>query len=282
MPASVGISQDRGARALRKARGMEPAFANHSTRALWSRLRSSNDPAARSQLLKGHLHLVHAAARRLRRYLEPGMEFGDLIGVGTLGLIQAIDGFDEFHGSVFSTYATKRIRGAILDELHRLRGMPRLARERGRRIARARETLERRLGRAPEESEIAAELSLDPARLQRWRDQSTAPEVISIHGSVRTRSGARRLCDTIADVRAEPPDEILNQSESACALHDGLSALSERDRLVLTLSYYERLRLKEIAEILNVTESRVSQVRTRALRRLREYAERPTRPAPGR
>ncbi len=243
------------------------------TSALWQRYRATGDPVARAQLLDAHLGLVHHCARDLKRRLGAEVEFDDLLGAGTLGLVQAIEMFDVGRGLAFSTFAVPRIRGAMLDELRRRDWLPRSARDRARRVAQARAALEQRLERTPDEHQIAAELQVDVAVYRRWRKHLDNPVMVQLDARVTTSGGNHALHETIADPAARDPGEPLGEASRLEALGQALAGLPERDRLVLTLSYYENLSLKQIGEVLHVTESRVSQLRTRALARLRACVE---------
>jgi RNA polymerase sigma factor FliA len=238
---------------------------------LWARYAASRDPEARVQLLDLYLGLVHHAARELARASGARLELDELVSAGTVGLVQALEGFDPARGLAFSTYAMPRIRGAILDEVRGQDWTPRSVRERRARLARARAALQNRLGRAPSGSEVAAELGIDLETLWTWERDA--------HGRVRLELDAAagrdgesdlRLMETIADAAATAPDHDLLRGETLSELRAAVAELPSKDRLVLSLYYHENLSLRQIGEVLHVTESRVSQIRTRTLKRLRE------------
>jgi len=241
------------------------------TQALWARYRADGDPAARAQLLDAYLGLVHHAARELVSRVG-GAEYDDLLGAGTLGLVQALDGFDAARGLAFSTFAMPRIRGAILDDLRRRDWLPRSARDRGRRLADARQALAARLEREPTEDELASELGVSLRLVRRWSGHAEPPSFVPLDQPVASGGGTTPLHEMIPDPRAPDPSDAVGSGEQLAVLADALAALPERERLVLMLSYYEELNLKQIGEVLQVTASRASQLRTRALQRLRAFA----------
>jgi len=242
--------------------------------ALWARYRRTGDPHARSQLLDRYLGLVHHGAHQLARRISREVEIDDLIGAGTLGLVQALEGFDPGRGLAFSTYAMPRIRGAMLDELRTRDWMPRSVRMRSRQLQTARSTLQHRLGRQPSHEELAATLQIDMPTYWRWQEEIDGRVVLqldAVHDDGEER--APRLAESIADVLAEVPGERLDDEATLARMRDAFDHLGQRDRLVLSLYYYEELNLRQIGEVLHVSESRISQIRTRALRRLRELVE---------
>jgi RNA polymerase sigma factor for flagellar operon FliA len=239
--------------------------------ALWARYRRTGDPHARTQLLDRYLGLVHHSAHQLARRISRDVEIDDLIGAGTLGLVQALEGFDPGRGLAFSTYAMPRIRGAMLDELRTRDWMPRSVRMRSRQLQGARADLQHRLGRQPSHEELASALSIDLPTYWRWQEEIDGRVVLQLDaGHDSSDDHAPRLADTIADVLATDPGEHLDDQETIERLKDAFDRLGSRDRLVLSLYYYEELNLRQIGEIMHVSESRISQIRTRALKRLRE------------
>ncbi|HVP14711.1 MAG TPA: FliA/WhiG family RNA polymerase sigma factor [Terriglobales bacterium] len=241
---------------------------------LWARYRGEGDPGARSELLDRYIGLVHHTARELAKRVSRGIELDELISAGTVGLVQALEGFDPARGAAFSSNAMPRIRGAMLDELRAQDWMPRAARSRQRQIAAARDELRQRLGRAPRDAEVAESMGVDLRTFWRWAEQSEGRVVLALDAPAAAHEyGPASLAESIADVESPAPGDELSREETLDALHDAFAALPEKDRLVLSLYYYERLNLREIGEVLHVGESRVSQIRTRALRRLRRGLE---------
>lgn len=241
--------------------------------ALWTRYRERGDLAARAQLLDRFLGLVHHSAHQLARRISRDVEIDDLIGAGTLGLVQALEGFDAGRGLAFSTYAMPRIRGAMLDELRARDWMPRSVRTRSRQIAAARAKLQQALGRQPSHEEIASSLDIDMPTFWKWQEEVDGRLVLQLDGTGHGGEDAPSLAETIADASAEEPGGALDDADSLARMRAAFGQLSTRDRLVLTLYYYEELNLREIGEVLHVSESRVSQIRTRALQRLRDLHE---------
>jgi RNA polymerase sigma factor for flagellar operon FliA len=224
---------------------------------LWRRYRRSGDPDARAKLLERYIGLVHHVARQVASRVSDVVEIGDLVSAGTLGLVQALDSFDLSRGLAFSTYAVRRIRGAMLDELRARDWVPRSVRARGRRMATAVAALEGRLGRAPEPGEVARVLSLDLETYWRWSEE--------VGGAI-----AAPLGEVLADGRTALPGAGLADEETHSHLRAAIAALPAREATVLALYYYEELNLRQIAQVLRVTESRVSQIRTLALKHLRQ------------
>lgn len=239
--------------------------------ALWERYRRDGDPRVRAQLLDRYLGLVHHSAHQLARRISRDVELDDLIGAGTLGLVQALEGFDPARGLAFSTYAMPRIRGAMLDELRSRDWMPRSVRMRSRQLAGARANLQHELGRQPAHDEVANRLGIDMPTYWRWQEEIDGRVVLQLD-AVRDdgEEHAPRLAESIADALAHEPGDALDDAETLSRLREAFDQLGQRDRLVLSLYYYEELNLRQIGEVMHVSESRISQIRTRALKRLRE------------
>jgi RNA polymerase sigma factor for flagellar operon FliA len=241
---------------------------------LWQRYREHGDCEARAQLLDQYLGLVHHAARELAAKIPQSVELDDLVSAGTLGLIQSLEGFDPSRGHVFSTYAMQRIRGAMLDDLRSRDWLPRAARSRARKLAQVIGILESRLGRQPEPRDIALELGIDIETYWRqWADCDRASTVPLDATMPDSAPGSARLEETIADPDAQDPAQFVAREDGLAHLREAIAALPQKERTVLALYYYEDLNLRQIGEVLHLTESRVSQIRSQALRRLRENAE---------
>ncbi len=243
-----------------------------ATDRLWDQYRRRGDQSARARLLEQYLGLVQHCARALIRKVSPEVELDDLVSAGTLGLVQAIEGFDPGRGLVFSTYGMQRIRGAMLDELRSRDWMPRSSRSRQRRLAQVVSALETRLSRSPRPPEVAAALGVDlDTYWSQWADDGRR-HMVPFESPAGEGGDGARLEETIADEEAAAPDAGLVHEDRVAELQDAMAALSPQERLVLTLYHYEELNLRQIGEVLHVTQSRVSQIRTRALRRLRDNA----------
>ncbi|MGH7702203.1 MAG: sigma-70 family RNA polymerase sigma factor [Gemmatimonadales bacterium] len=238
---------------------------------LWQQYRGSGDPDARSQLLERYLGLVHHVARQIAPRVGDRVEIDELVSAGTMGLMQSLEGFDLSRGLAFSTYAMRRIRGAILDDLRNKDWVPRSVRSKGRKLAGATRELEGLLGRTPRPAEVAGHLSLELETYWDWRREVDGATLVSFDGpAAADRDTSATLEETLGDTVLPPPGEGLDREEDAQGLRSALAALPPKERTVLSLYYYEELNLRQIAEVLKVTESRVSQIRTRALRRLKE------------
>lgn len=252
-------------------KGTMTATQTGTTDALWRRYRGSGDPRARTQLLDRYLGLVHHVARQVALRVSDVVEVDDLVSAGTIGLVQALEGFDLSRGLAFSTFAMRRIHGAILDELRSRDWVPRSVRAKGRQMAVIVAQLESRLGRAPEPQEVAGALSLDMEKYWRWREEVDGAVLVSLDGSVAVEhSESGSLEETLSDAAAALPGDGMDQQETVASIRRAIHLLPPRERTVLVLYYYEELNLRQIAEVLHVTESRISQIRTQALNRLRQ------------
>jgi RNA polymerase sigma factor FliA len=241
-------------------------------RDLWRRYKTSGDEDARERLVVAYSPLVKYVAGRMAAGLPAHVEEGDLISYGLVGLINAIERFELEREIKFETYAITRIKGAIIDELRSLDWVPRSVRARAREIERANAKLESRLQRAPSDEEMAAELGMDVAGFQEALLQISTSTIAALDElwTVGDSSGdAVSLLDTLQDPDAPDPAAALDQSDLKDRVADAIARLPEREKLVVALYYYENLTLREIGEVLGVTESRVSQLHTKAVLRLR-------------
>jgi RNA polymerase sigma factor for flagellar operon FliA len=231
----------------------------------------SGGPASRDAMITRHLGLVYHVARALARSgAGCALELDELVSAGTLGLIEALDHFDTSRGLAFSTFAAPRIRGAMLDELRRQDVASRSLRRKSRDLAAASESLAHRLGREATSAELAGSLGIDLPTLWRWRAEEETLRQVPLERSVEDEDERRPFpLELIATSDDDAIDERLTREREVEQLRDALLELPEQERIVLSLSYLEDLRLHEIAELLGVSESRVSQVRAKALRRLR-------------
>lgn len=237
-----------------------------TTMGLWEDWLERGNGAAREALVREHLRLVHHVAGRLvRSGSARGLEMDDLVSAGTIGLMNAIDTFDRGRGLAFSTHAIPRIRGAILDDLRRQDPAPRSVRRKQRELSHAREELAGALHRAPTDGEVAQRLGVDTERVRRWEVDAESGAPLSLDSG--TPGEARRAAAIPGT--GEAVDELVARADEVQALTRGIQALRHPDRLVITLYYHEGLRMHQIAEVLGVTESRVSQLRSRALKQLR-------------
>jgi len=236
---------------------------------LWTR-HAQGDEIARQLLLNEHLGLVHFVARQVARGIAVDLEFDELVSAGTLGLMSALDSFEVERGLAFSTFATPRIRGAIIDELRRQDHVPRSVRRKARDINAARETLGRSTASAPSDKEVAAELGVDLPTLWRWQaDLEGAVRIPIDRSSSSQADGSPEVTDIAYADESDDVEEKMNTEMEVTHLREAILGLKEQERTVLSLYYFENLRLHEIATILQLTESRVSQIRTKALGNLR-------------
>jgi RNA polymerase sigma factor for flagellar operon FliA len=243
-----------------------------NTATLWEEYRLHGDPAAREQLLSQNLRLVHHVARQLARALRGDIEFDDLVSAGTMGLVNAIENFDPSRGLAFSTFAAPRIRGAILDDLRRWDHVPRSVRRKQRQINTAREELRTQLKREPQDPELAEELGIELEQLWRWQSDTQDAIQVSLNQPLDGAPSdfARTPIEFLVGDDGVDTEDRLTHEQEVAILQRELMGLKERERLVLTLYYHEELKLHEIATIIGLTESRISQIRSKALATLRE------------
>jgi RNA polymerase sigma factor for flagellar operon FliA len=225
--------------------------------------------ADREALLTSHVGLVHHVARQLARRLSTEAELDELVSAGSLGLIQAVDSFDTKRGLAFSTYAVPRIRGAILDELRRLDHVSRGVRRRARDVSRARTTLNASLGREPTESELSRSMRVPAGMLRQWELELQGAAMASLDQPVRSDHPGATLGDAITDDRTESIEETLTLTQELALVREAIAGLKDQERTVLALSFFEELKLQEIAEVLGLSVCRISQIRSAALARLR-------------
>ncbi|MDH5588455.1 MAG: FliA/WhiG family RNA polymerase sigma factor [Gemmatimonadota bacterium] len=240
------------------------------TISLWNAYQTGGDLLARDQLMLKHLRLVHHVARQVIRSSRVDAEFDDLVSAGTIGLMNAIDNFDTSRGLAFSTFAAPRIRGAILDDLRRRDHVPRSIRRKQRDISRAREALTTELRREPSDEEMADEMGIGVDKLWRWQRETEQASQMSIDQPMENDSGRSATAEEIIKGSGgEEIEEDINREQELQLLRDEILNLKEQERLVLSLYYFEELKLHEIASVLGVTESRISQIRSKAIQSLR-------------
>ena len=246
-------------------------MAGEDTQALWLEFRRTNDKALRDRLILTYAPLVKYVAGRLGSGLPAHVDEGDLVSYGLLGLIGAIERYDPARDIKFETYAISRIKGAIIDELRALDWVPRSVRSRAREIERAIAELEAKLGTAPTDEQIAAKIGISVDELEESLTDISRSSIAALDElwSVSGEGDQVSLMDTIEDTQGVRPQEALDETEMREALADAIARLPEREKLVVTLYYYEELTLREIGEVLGVTESRVSQLHTKAILRLK-------------
>jgi len=239
---------------------------------LWRRYKRDGDDRARERLVVAYSPLVKYVSGRMASGLPAHVEEADLISYGLGGLISAIQRFELEREIKFETYAITRIKGAIIDELRSLDWVPRSVRARARAIERANTKLEHKLQRAPTDEEMAAELEMSVSDFQDALLQISNSTVAALDElwTVSDASGDQvSLLDTLQDPGAPDPAHVIDATDLKDRIADAIARLPEREKLVVALYYYENLTLREIGEVLGVTESRVSQLHTKAVLRLR-------------
>ncbi len=223
---------------------------------IWREFRNTKDPGLRNRLVLQYAPLVKYVAGRLRTRMPDSVEQDDLVSDGVLGLMDAIERFEPARGLSFQTFAVPRIRGAIIDGMRSMDFVPRSVRDKLRLVHRAQVTLEERLGRVPEDTEVAREVGIP---VQQLRDLSR-----------QANSNHANLDDfDLADELSSAADHKVEQGDTNASLMRVVDQLAERDQVIIALYYFEGLTLAEIGQVLGVTESRVSQVHRRATATLR-------------
>lgn len=225
----------------------------------------------REELILEHLPQVNWIALRIQEKLPPGIELDDLISAGIVGLMAAVDNFDPSHGASLKTYAEYKIRGAILDSIRGLDGIPSHKRKRVKQVQQAIAKAERALKRTPEEEEIAAELGISLAEYQQWMVELRGVSLGSL--DVVEDGEEVSLLKFIGDDESESPAQIFERSELERLISDGIKKMPENERLVLSLYYKEELNLREIASIMSLHITRISQLRAQGILRLRAFME---------
>jgi RNA polymerase sigma factor for flagellar operon FliA len=231
---------------------------------------------AKQEMMKEHVGLVHHVARQLARRLHDEVEVDELVSAGAIGLAQAVESFERSRGLSFSTFAVPRIRGSMLDELRRQDYVPRSVRRKARAISEASQSLSRTEGREPTDDELATQLGIPRATLRQWKLDVEGSVQVSLDAAPRTlrRSGlhsAERVTavDAIADERVPDLDERLSQERRIALVGLAIRRLRPQERRVLALYYYEELKLQQIARVLGLSTSRMSQLRSEAIANLR-------------
>jgi RNA polymerase sigma factor FliA len=234
----------------------------------WHQYKADGSGDARDRLILHYSPLVKYVAGRVAVGLPSNIDQADLISYGIFGLIDAIDKFDQARGIKFETYAISRIRGAIIDELRAIDWVPRSVRAKARQVEKAYTALENKLKRPPSDAEIAEEMEITPDELAAIYTQLSTvslialDELLSVDGG---RGDKTSLVDTLEDTRIQTPMDAFESEEMKHILTDAINRLPEREKVVVTLYYYEGLTLAEIGQVLGVTESRICQMHTKAV-----------------
>ena len=224
----------------------------------------------RDTLLEQNVHLVKIIAYQVAVNLPPHIDVNDLISAGTIGLIEAIDRFDTSRGVQFNTYASIRIRGAIMDELRSMDWMTRSMRDKSNQLERAYADIERKTGRPAETDDVAKYLDISRDTLYEMLGQVSALCVLNLEDmGVGSHGDAMDILECIKDPQAKDPMAIVKLNELKRVIVDAVETLPEKEKLIISLYYYEELTLKEIGKILEITESRVCQLHSQTMLRLR-------------
>lgn len=234
---------------------------------LWEAYRKKPSQELREQLIIEYSQLVKLVAGRLSMYLGYNVDYDDLVSYGIFGLIDAIDKFDLTKNVKFETYASLRIRGAILDQIRKMDWIPRTVRQRQRKMDEAIKLIEMRTGKMATDEELAAELEISQDELCNWQSQLKVTNVVSLNEF--EENGSEPVIDQSHQSRFSRPEEVVEEAELKQMLVESLEILTEKERMVIELYYYEELTLKEISRVLEVSESRVSQLHTKALNKMR-------------
>ena len=235
---------------------------------LWAEFLKKPTAELREKIILEYAPLVKIVAGRLSMYLGYNVEYDDLVGYGIFGLIDAIDKFDVNKDVKFETYASLRIRGSILDQIRKMDWIPRTVRQKQKKIDEAIRKIETATGRTATDEEIAEELQVSGDELLNWQSQLKGTNMVSLNEYVE--QGMEPVMDARGNSHFIQPEDSVAQEELKKVLEQSLEVLTEKERKVITLYYYEDLTLKEISNILEVSESRISQLHTKALAKMRK------------
>ncbi|EOS73163.1 MAG: FliA/WhiG family RNA polymerase sigma factor [Lachnospiraceae bacterium] len=234
---------------------------------LWDSYAKLKSPEIREKLILEYAPLVKLVAGRLSMYLGYNVEYDDLVSYGIFGLIDAIDKFDNMKAVKFETYASLRIRGAILDQIRKMDWIPRTIRQKQKKIDAVMKEIEASKGRAATDEEIARSLGISDDDYLSWQSQMKITNVVSLNEFME--SGSEIPAEQTGQQRFDSPEEVMEKEELKKVLQQALELLTEKEKKVILLYYYEDLTLKEISNVLEVSESRISQLHTRALQKMK-------------
>lgn len=247
------------------------AYKEMSEQELWIRYKKSRDPEIRDMFVRQYAPLVKYVAGKVAIGMPHNVEFDDLVGFGVFGLFDAIEKFDPEKHVKFKTYAVTRIRGAIFDELRSIDWVPRSVRQKTREIEEVINKLESNLGRSASDKEIAKEMGVSVQEFQKVMLKISGTSILSLNDIWYTgeENDSVSIVESIESPHSLNPDTIVEKEEIKRVIVEAISELPEKEKKVLVLYYYEDLTLKEIGQVLEVTESRISQLHTKAIMRLR-------------
>lgn len=235
---------------------------------LWEAYQKNPSPGIREQIILEYAPLVKVVAGRLSMYLGYNVEYDDLVSYGIFGLIDAIDKYDSQKDVKFETYASLRIRGSILDQIRKMDWIPRTVRQKQKKLDEAVKQIEMRTGKTATEEEIALELNISEEELAVWQSQLKITNIVSLNEYVE--QGMEPMMDARGNSHFIQPEDAIAEEELKKVLEQSLETLTEKERKVITLYYYEDLTLKEISNVLEVSESRISQLHTKALMKMKK------------
>lgn len=241
---------------------------------LWARFKEQDDQRARDELIVHYMRVVKYIAGRMAMHVPNSVEMDDLIGWGVLGLMDAVEKFDHQQNIKFSTYASIRIRGAIIDQIRTLDWAPRSLRTMARKVGASREKLRHEIGRDPSSEEIAADLGTTPDHVEDTLSQLQTAQILSLDDYLPSEdSGETRKVEMVGNAGVPHPSHTAEQRERQEILVEVILDLPEQQQKVLNLYYFEELTLKEVGAVLEVSESRVSQIHSAAMKRLRKAVQ---------
>ena len=236
---------------------------------LWEEYARTKSPEVREKIILEYAPLVKVVAGRLSMYLGYNVEYEDLVSYGIFGLIDAIDKFDFLKDVKFETYASLRIRGSILDQIRKMDWIPRTIRQKQKKIDAVIREIETRYGRSATDEEISAGLGISGEEYLDWQSQMKITNVVSLNEFLEQGSEVPNESAQSRSSQFDSPEAVLEREEIKKMLMESLELLTEKERKVIVFHYYEDLTLKEISNILGVSESRISQLHTRALQKMR-------------
>lgn len=237
---------------------------------LWDEYAKTKTPEIREKIILEYAPLVKLVAGRLSMYLGYNVEYEDLVSYGVFGLIDAIDKFDFMKEVKFETYASLRIRGAILDQIRKMDWIPRTIRQKQKKIEAVIKEVELTTGRSATDEEIAKGLGISEDEYLEWQSQMKITNVVSLNEYMDQGSEVPADMNRYSTARFDSPEENIEKAELKKVLEQTLQTLTEKERKVILLYYYEDLTLKEISNVLEVSESRISQLHTRALEKMKD------------
>lgn len=235
---------------------------------LWVAYYKNKTPEIREKIIIEYAPLVKIVAGHLHMYLGHNVEYDDLVGYGIFGLIDAVDKYNIDKEVKFETYASLRIRGAILDHIRKMDWIPRTLRQKQKRLDNVIKEIEAETGKKATDEQIALRLDITVEELQEWYSKMKATSLISLNEYIE--QGSEIVMDARRNSHFERPEKVVENQEIKRVLAESLDSLTEKERKVILLYYYEELALKEISRILGVSESRVSQLHTRALQKMKD------------